>query len=86
LPESNWQGLHLQQKEYFLRFRKVCGLFWTSFFNRSSRAGGIFLLSVSKSDESAKTNRNMFQEVTHCDKKIEQILNMFQKRTQQVKK
>jgi len=47
---------------------------------------GIFLLSVSKSDESAKTNRNVFQEVTYCDKKIEQILNMFQKRTQQTKK
>jgi len=28
----------------------------------------------------------MFQDVTHCDRKIEQILNMFQKRTQQAKK
>lgn len=43
-------------------------------------------MSVSKSDESGKTNRNVFQEVTYCGKKIEQILNMFQKRTQQVKK
>ena len=39
-----------------------------------------------KSNESAETNRNMFQDVTYCDRKIEQILNMFQKRTQQAKK
>ena len=43
-------------------------------------------VSVSKSNKSAGTNRNVFQEVTHCDKEIEQILNMFQKRTQQAKK
>ena len=56
------------------------------FLTEAAAQGGIFLLSVSKSDESAKTNRNVFQEVTYCDKKIEQTLNMFQKRTQQTKK
>ena len=41
---------------------------------------------VPKSNESAKTNRNVFQDATHCGKEIEQILNMFQKGTQQAKK
>ena len=56
------------------------------FLTEAAAQQGDFLPSVSKSDESAKTNRNVFQEVTYCDKKIEQILNMFQKRTQQAKK
>ena len=68
------------------RFRKVCGRSWTSFLTETAVQREGLLLSVSKSDESAKTNRNVFQEVTYCDKKIEQILNMFQKRTQQTKK
>ena len=71
------------------RFRKVCGRSWTSFLTETAaRREGLLLsvshltLSVSKSDESARTNRNVFQEVTHRDRKIEQILNMFQKETQ----
>ncbi|MFR3304360.1 MAG: hypothetical protein ACLTQP_02800, partial [Faecalibacterium prausnitzii] len=51
------------------------------------RCGGFFwFCPVSKSNKSAETNRNMFQDVTHCSRKIEQILNMFQKRTQRAKK
>ena len=64
------------------RFRKVCGRSWTSFLTEIAARREGLLLSVSKSDESARTNRNVFQEVTHCDRKIEQILNMFQKETQ----
>ena len=64
-------------------------MFLDLFFNGNRRAAGRpslsvsrLTLSVSKSDKSARTNRNVFQEVTHCDRKIEQILNMFQKETQ----
>jgi len=79
-------GIASSAKRIFFEVQEGLRTFLDLFFNRSSRAGGIFLLSVSKSDESGKTNRNVFQEVTYCDKKIEQILNMFQKRTQQAEK
>jgi len=86
LPESNGLSCTSLAKRIFFEVQEGLRTFLDLFFSRSSRAGGIFLLSVSKSDESAKTNRNVFQEVTYYDKKIEQTLNMFQKRTQQTKK
>lgn len=80
-------GIASSAKRIFFEVQEGLRTFLDLFFlTEAAVQRGIFLLSVSKSDESAKTNRNVFQKVTYCDKKIEQILNMFQKRTQQAKK